>query len=234
MNELIKLENVWKIYKLDEVKVEALRGVSLRIKRGEFVAIMGPSGSGKSTLLHIIGVLDRPTKGKLLLDGKDVQQLDDDALAKIRSKKIGFVFQFFNLVPNLTALENVELPMIFHGIKKSVRTRRALELLEQVGLSKRAHHLPRQLSGGERQRVAIARALATDPELILADEPTGNLDSSTSAEIMDLFKSLHKAGKTIIVVTHDPRIARCAKKIYNIIDGKIYHDHRLKGRFVWG
>lgn len=222
MKPLIELNHVNKIYKMDDVEVHALKDVNLKINNKEFVAIKGPSGSGKSTLLHIIGCLDRPSSGKMFLDNTDVSKLNDVELARLRGEKIGFVFQFFNLYPTLTAQENVELPMLILGKNKNERKRRALELLEIVGLEKRAEHLPSQLSGGERQRVAIARALANNPPLILADEPTGNLDSKSGKEIMKLFTELYeREEKTIVVVTHDSRIAKHTERIIYLKDGKI-------------
>jgi putative ABC transport system ATP-binding protein len=222
MNTLLELEHVSKIYKLDEVEVKALDDVSLKINKNDFIAVTGPSGSGKSTLLHITGCLDRPTKGKVFLEGKDVSILNDSELARVRGRKIGFVFQFFNLYPTLTALENVELPMMIVEKNKKERRERALQLLETVGMGKRAEHLPSQLSGGERQRVAIARALANNPPLILADEPTGNLDSKTGKEIISLLTKLREEEeKTIVIVTHEPTIAKYAEKIIYLSDGKI-------------
>ena len=219
---IIKLENVWKIYKLGEVDVYALRGLNLTVKEGEFVAIIGPSGAGKSTTLNMIGCLDLPTKGKVYLDGKDVSKLSEDELAKIRGKKIGFVFQTFNLISSLNALENVMVPMIFQNVERSKAIQRAKHLLSIVGLEKRMYHKPSQLSGGERQRVAIARALANDPEIILADEPTGNLDSRTSEEIIDMFAKLHDDfGKTLVIITHELDIAKKAKRIERLQDGQI-------------
>jgi putative ABC transport system ATP-binding protein len=222
MKTVIELNQVSKTYKMDEVEVNALREVSLKIKEKEFIAIMGPSGSGKSTLLHMVGVLDRPTSGKIYLDGVDISKLNDSELARLRGRKIGFVFQFFNLYPTLTALENVGLPMMIVGKNKKERERRALELLKIVGLEERVEHLPSQLSGGERQRVAIARALANDPSLILADEPTGNLDSKAGKEIMIFLDSLQeKEGKTVVMVTHESSIAKYAERTIRLKDGKI-------------
>jgi putative ABC transport system ATP-binding protein len=219
MQELVKLINVTKIYTMDHVKVPALRGVSLAISRGEFVSIMGPSGSGKSTLMNIIGCLDKPTEGRVIIDGKDVTKLSDNALAEYRRKKIGFVFQQFNLISRLTALENVALPMWFAGIEKKQRLRRAAILLEQVGLGDRVEHKPTELSGGERQRVAIARALANDPELILADEPTGNLDSKSGDAVLDLLEELNREGKTVVIVTHDLGYGKRAERMIKLRDG---------------
>jgi putative ABC transport system ATP-binding protein len=218
---IIRLKDVEKTYLMDEVRVQALKNVDLDVKEKDFVAIMGPSGSGKSTMLHLIGCLDRPTSGKVFLNGTDISKLNDSELARLRGREIGFVFQTFNLYPTLTALENVELPMMIIEKKKKERNERALKLLEIVGLGERINHLPSQLSGGERQRVAIARALANDPNLILADEPTGNLDSKSGDEIMRIFVDLNKGGKTVVVITHDQTIASHAKDIVRIKDGEI-------------
>ncbi len=223
MNDVvIELQNVKKIYQMDGVETHALRGVDLQIKKEEFVAIMGPSGSGKSTLLHMIGALDKPTSGKVFLDGVDISTLKESDLARMRGKKIGIVFQFFNLHPTLTALENIELPMIVVEKEKKERQQKARELLKAVGLEHRAHHFPSQMSGGEQQRIAIARALANDPEIILADELTGNLDTKTKAEIMDFLLKLQKEKKmTVTVITHELEIAQYAEKIVHIVDGRI-------------
>jgi len=219
---VIQLKNVKKVYKMDGVETHALRGVNLSIKKRDFIAIMGPSGSGKSTLLHMVGALDRPTEGKIILDGVDISTLSESQLARLRGKKIGFVFQFFNLHPTLTALENIELPMMINEKGKVERRKKALELLKAVGLEKRADHFPSQLSGGEHQRVAIARAIANDPEIILADEPTGNLDTKTEAEIMKFLINLQKEKQmTVAVITHEQEIARYARTIVHIVDGKI-------------
>jgi len=218
---LIKTEALKKVYRMGKVDVRALNGVSLEITEGEYVAIMGPSGSGKSTLLHILGCLDSPTEGKYILDGEEIQDLKDTELAEIRRRKTGFVFQSFNLLPRLTALENVILPMYYAGIPHKKRREIALELLRAVGLAERAHHKPTELSGGENQRVAIARSLANNPKIILADEPTGNLDTATSGEIMDVFDKLHSKGRTIIVVTHDREVAERAERIMFMRDGII-------------
>ena len=227
MKPVVELKQVSKIYKMDEVEVKALDGVDMKVGRGEFVAIIGPSGSGKSTLLHMIGLLDRPTNGKVFLDGIDVSKLNENELARLRGNKIGFVFQFFNLYPILTALENIELPMVITEKSKTERRKRALELLKIVGLEKRAEHLPSQLSGGERQRVAIARALANNPSLILADEPTGNLDSKAGKEILELLDKLQEEeGKTIIMVTHDVNIGKYAERLIYLKDGKIIKEAR--------
>lgn len=221
MKTVIELKDVSKTYKMDEIEVPVLKDVSLKISEKEFVAIMGPSGSGKSTLLNMVGCLDRPSSGKIFLDGIDISTLNDSELAKLRGRKIGFVFQFFHLYPTLTAKENIELPMMIIELDKETREKRAEELLKLVGLEKRAGHLPSQLSGGERQRVAVARALANNPSLLLADEPTGNLDSKKGKEIIDLFIKLNKEGRTIVIVTHDPQIASYAKDMIKIKDGMI-------------
>ncbi len=223
MNDvIIELQNVKKIYKMDGVETHALRGVNLQIKKEEFVAIMGPSGSGKSTLLHMVGALDTPTSGKVILDGVDISTLKESDLARLRGRKIGIVFQFFNLHPTLTALENIELPMIIIEKDKKERKQRALELLRAVGLEHRAHHFPSQMSGGEQQRVAIARALANEPEIILADELTGNLDTKTKAEIMNFLLKLQKEKKmTVTIITHEPEIAQYAKTVVHLVDGMI-------------
>jgi putative ABC transport system ATP-binding protein len=219
--ELVRLEDVQKIYVMDQVEVPALRGITLSVAKGEFVSMMGPSGSGKSTLMNLIGCLDRPTRGKVFIDGKDVSKLNDNSLAEIRRKKIGFVFQQFNLIPRLTALENVTLPTWFAGMEKNSRAERAANLLARVGLRGRMMHKPTELSGGERQRVSIARALANDPELILADEPTGNLDSKSGNEILELLEGLNRDGRTIIMVTHDPDYGRRAQRMIKLKDGLI-------------
>ena len=220
--EVLSLKDVWKIYKLGEVNVEAARGVNMSIKKGEFVAIMGPSGSGKSTIMHLIGCLDKPTKGSIYLSNEDVSNFSEDKLAKIRGKNIGFVFQTFNLIQSLNALENVSLPLMFQGVNTYEREKKAKELLELVGLGKRLENKPSQMSGGERQRVAIARALVNDPEIILADEPTGNWDSKTGHDILEIFKNLHKTKKkTIILVTHDDNVAKNAQRIIRFMDGRI-------------
>lgn len=221
---MIYLKNAQKVYPMGEVSVPALRGIDLTIQPGEFVAIMGPSGSGKSTLMHLLGCLDLPDDGMVQLDGHDVTKLDEDTLAQIRGKKIGFVFQTFNLIPTLTALENVELPLFFQGVSRAERRVRAAELLGKVGLDGRMHHKPSQLSGGERQRVAIARALANNPEIILADEPTGNLDSESGEAILDLLAQLHREGKTIILVTHNPEAAAYTQRILHIRDGRLVEE----------
>jgi len=222
MKPVIELNQVSKTYKMDEVEVKALNNVDLKINKKEFVAIMGPSGSGKSTLLHMVGCLDRPTEGKIILDGTDISRLNDSELARLRGNKLGFVFQFFNLYPTLSALENVELPMMIIEKNENEREERAMGLLKIVGMEKRSEHLPSQLSGGERQRIAIARALANDPSLILADEPTGNLDSKTGEEVMKFLNRLQeKEEKTIVMVTHESDIAEYAERIIYLKDGKI-------------
>jgi putative ABC transport system ATP-binding protein len=229
----IHLDNVVKTYDLGEIQVHALRGVSLEIYRSEFVAVMGASGSGKSTLMNILGCLDKPTRGRYLLDGKDVSGLTRHELAKIRSQKIGFVFQQFNLLSRTSALENVELPTIYAGIPIEERERRGREALERVGLSDRAGHFPSQLSGGQQQRVAIARALVNNPSLLLADEPTGNLDSRTSVEIMDIFQRLNtEAGLTVVIVTHEPDIAQYARRAIEFRDGKMKKDVLIQNRSI--
>jgi putative ABC transport system ATP-binding protein len=228
MKSIIKFDNVSKAYQLDSVKIEALKDVDIEIKEREFVSIMGASGSGKSTLLHLMGVLDKPTKGSIYLDGVDVSKLSGEKLARLRGERIGFVFQFFNLYPTLTARENVELPMVIHEVGKKEREERAVDLLNKVGLGERTEHYPSQLSGGEQQRVAIARALANNPSMILADEPTGNLDSKTGIEIMKVFTKLNKEGKTIIMVTHEKNIACYSKRAIHVKDGKIVRDGGIK------
>jgi len=222
MRKVIELKEVWKIYKIGEVEYPALQGANLDVYLGEFLAIMGPSGSGKSTMLNSVGALDVPTKGKILLDGQDIAHLEESDLAQIRGKKIGFVFQAFNLIPSLSALENVMLPMTFQGISGEKKVARAKKLLDAVKLSHRMENLPAQLSGGEKQRVAIARSLSNDPEVILADEPTGNLDSKTGVEIINLLKDLQKKeGKTLIMVTHDTKIATQSDRTAHLSDGQI-------------
>jgi len=218
---LVELEKVSKIYRLGEVDVPALRGVDLSVQAGDFLALMGPSGSGKSTLLHILGLLDRPTTGKVLWEGQDVTRLNGAKLAELRGRRIGFVFQMFNLVHNLTALENVELPMIFLGVPARERRKRAEETLVRLGLGDRLRHRPSQLSGGQQQRVALARALVTDPALLIADEPTGNLDTATGREILGLFRELNEQGRTVVLATHDPEAAAVAKVRLRLRDGQI-------------
>jgi putative ABC transport system ATP-binding protein len=224
MSNVIKIRNIIRDFKLGQEIVHVLKGIDLDIERGEYVAIMGPSGSGKSTLMNIIGCLDTPTDGTYVLNGKDVSKMSDDELADIRNTEIGFVFQTFNLLPRTTALDNVALPMVYAGISKSERNKRAEEVLISVGLEDRMDHKPNQLSGGQRQRVAVGRALVNKPSIILADEPTGNLDSKTSLEILNLFEDIHKAGNTVIVVTHEEDVAARAKRIIRLIDGMISSD----------
>jgi len=224
---LIQAKDLMKVYKMDGEEVHALDGVSLEIAPGEYVAIMGPSGSGKSTLMNLLGCLDTPTSGSYVLDGEEIAKLDDNGLARIRNRKIGFVFQTFNLLPRATSLHNVELPLVYSGVSGAERKKRAMAAMESVGLGTRALHRPNELSGGERQRVAVARALVTHPSLILADEPTGNLDTKTGKEIMALFGSLHGQGNTIILVTHDRTVAENARRIVTIRDGKIEKEEQL-------
>ena len=225
---VIKTEELAKVYEMGAEQVHALRGVSLEIRKGEYVAIMGPSGSGKSTLMNLIGCLDSPTSGKYWLAGRLVSDLDDDELAYIRNKEIGFVFQTFNLLPRATALHNVELPLIYNGTPAEERIEKARKALERVDLADRMHHKPNELSGGQRQRVAIARALVNNPSIVLGDEPTGNLDSKTGEEIMALFENLYRQGNTIILVTHENDIARHAHRIIHIRDGRIASDEVVK------
>ncbi len=229
MKDAMKLENVTKTYIMGEdIKVHALQGVTMTICKNDFAAILGPSGSGKSTLLHVMGLLDTPTSGKRYIDGIETSTMSEDEQARIRGEKIGFVFQTFNLIGSLTALENVELPMMLKEGDGYKRKKRAADLLTQVGLGDRLDHLPGQLSGGQRQRVAIARALANDPEILLADEPTGNLDSKTGHEVLAIFKKLHDEGRTIIIITHDIYVAEQAKRMLKLMDGKV-NDNGCKG-----
>src|SRR5215203_3300347 len=227
---LIETKDLWKTYVMGEEEVHALRGVSIQIERGEYVAIMGPSGSGKSTLMNLIGCLDTPTKGSYLLNDKQVSQMNDDELARIRNEEIGFVFQTFNLLARATALHNVELPLIYAGIDSKTRLQRAKEALLKVELGERMNHRPNELSGGQRQRVAIARALVNTPSILLADEPTGNLDSKTGIEIMALFERLHGTGQTIVLVTHEHDIAEHARRQVHLKDGKVERDFETAGR----
>jgi len=224
---LIRLQNISRRYQMGAETVHALRGVSLTIVRGEYVAIMGPSGSGKSTLMNLVGCLDTPTGGTYELNGQHVSDMDDNQLAEIRNREIGFIFQTFNLLPRSDALRNVELPLVYAGVKASERRKIALEKLGSVGLADRVHHKPNELSGGQRQRVAVARALVNNPAILLADEPTGNLDSKTGVEILGLFEELSKAGNTIIVVTHEEAVARHARRIIRILDGGVASDEKM-------
>ena len=223
---LIETVDLWKTYVMGSEEIHALRGVSIVIERGEYVAIMGPSGSGKSTLMNLIGCLDTPSKGSYLLNGKQVSQMDDNELARIRNEEIGFVFQTFNLLPRATALRNVELPLVYAGVPSKEREQRAKMALDKVELTSRMSHRPNELSGGQRQRVAIARALVNNPSILLADEPTGNLDSKTGIEIMGLFERLHAAGNTIILVTHEAEVAAYAHRSIHIRDGQVEQDVR--------
>src|SRR3989344_3039661 len=221
-NTIIELRDVWKVYHVGEIEIPALRGLSMNIRKGEFVAVLGKSGSGKSTCMNHIGCLDIPTRGNIFLDGQDIAHFSEDHLATIRGKKIGFVFQSFNLIPSMSALENVMLPMVFQGVESLESEKRSSYLLEQVGLGDRMFNRPNQLSGGQQQRVAIARALANDPEVILADEPTGNLDSKTENEIMGLLSELHKKDKkTIIMITHNETLAKYAQRVIHLTDGRV-------------
>jgi putative ABC transport system ATP-binding protein len=221
---MIQIEDLWKTYQMGAEEIHALRGVTFAIQRGSYVAIMGPSGSGKSTMMNLIGCLDTPSKGKYFLNSRLVSEMDDDELAHIRNKEIGFVFQTFNLLPRASALHNVELPLIYNGTPSSERRQRATQALQSVELGERIYHRPNELSGGQRQRVAIARALVNNPSIILADEPTGNLDSATSSEIMTLFDALHERGNTIILVTHESDIANHAHRVIRLLDGQIASD----------
>ena len=227
-NPVVKISEVKKTYFMGKVEVRALQGINLNVERGEFVSIMGPSGCGKSTLMHIVGCLDRPTSGDVDLDGVDIDVLDDNSLAEIRNKKVGFVFQTFNLLPKLNAMENVELPLIYAGMKLEQRRKKAAELLETVGLKERMFHKPSELSGGQSQRVAIARSLANDPSILLADEPTGNLDSKSGDEIIHLFTELNGRGITMIIVTHDQEIASHSKRIVRLKDGLVVSDDLVR------
>ena len=227
---LIETRDLWKTYTMGSEEIHALQGVSMEIERGEYVAIMGPSGSGKSTLMNLVGCLDTPSKGSYLLNGHEVRTMDDDELARIRNEEIGFVFQTFNLLPRATALHNVELPLVYAGVSGSVRRDRALEALERVELGDRVTHRPNQLSGGQRQRVAVARALVNNPSILLADEPTGNLDSKTGLEIMALFERLHGTGNTIVLITHESEVAEYAHRVIHLRDGLIERDVRQSHR----
>ena len=226
MSSLIAVQDVWKTYTVGEQKVHALRGLTVNIAQGEYTALMGPSGSGKSTLMNMLGCLDTPTSGKYHMANEDVGALDDNALADIRNRRIGFVFQTFNLMPRYTALENVALPLVYAGVSKAEREARAKEVLSQVGLGDRMDHRPNELSGGQRQRVAVARALVNRPDLLLADEPTGNLDTKTSLEIMALFGEIHNAGNTVVLVTHEEDIAKYAHRVVRLRDGVVHADEQ--------
>ncbi len=227
-NAIIHLEDIHKSYFMGKQAVTVLKGISIDILRNEYVALMGPSGSGKSTLMNILGCLDSPTSGSYILNNHDVSKMQDDALAGVRNKEIGFVFQQFNLLPRMTALENVALPLVYAGIPKKQRLEQAMEVVKKVGLEDRSHHKPNELSGGQCQRVAIARALVNNPSIILADEPTGNLDSRTSEEIMEMFHIIHQGGNTVVLVTHEEGIANYAKRIIRLRDGKIESDEKVK------
>lgn len=229
---MIKIENLNKIYKTGSIAVEALKKVNIEVKPKEFVSIMGPSGSGKSTLMNILGCLDKPSGGQYELDGEKIEELNDVQLAVIRNKKIGFVFQSFNLLPRITALKNVELPMIYAGLSPRERKIRAVEALERVGLGERIHHKPNELSGGQKQRVAIARALVNSPAIILADEPTGNLDTKSGNEIMAIFQRLNEEGVTIVMVTHEPEIAQHTKRVITFRDGELIEDKRVEDQII--
>lgn len=233
MNSIIHLDNIRKSYYMGRMELEVLKGIRLDIVRNEYVALMGPSGSGKSTLMNIIGCLDTPTAGVYILNGHDISKTEDNKLAEIRNKEIGFVFQQFNLLPRLTALENVALPLVYAGLGKRTRTDKAKHVMDLVNLSDRSHHKPNELSGGQCQRVAIARALVNDPSIILADEPTGNLDTKTSYEIMEIFDKIHAAGNTIVLVTHETDIANHARRIVRLRDGQIESDTRNEHAIVY-
>ncbi|MCK4905577.1 ABC transporter ATP-binding protein [bacterium] len=223
--EIINLVDIWKVYRLGPVDVSVLKGINLCIKTGEHLSIMGPSGSGKTTMLNILGCLDKPSEGQYFMEERKISTLSDDELSEIRSCKIGFVFQTFNLIPQLTVLENIGIPLFYQGVEESVIKEKAFELAELVGLGSRIRHRPSELSGGERQRVAIARALVNQPVLILADEPTGNLDSETGKEIMDILIQLNKEGKTLVVITHDPKIAGYSQRVVRLLDGEIINEN---------
>lgn len=222
--DLVKLEKINKTYKMGDITVNALSDINLQVKYGEYIAILGPSGSGKSTLMNVLGCLDKPSSGKYFLDNKDVSDLSRNELATVRNQKIGFIFQSFNLLDYCSALENVALPLVYRGVSRSDRLARAREILEQVGLGDRVGHKPNELSGGQKQRVAVARALVSEPEVILADEPTGNLDSKSGEDVMNLFSKLSESGKTIIVVTHDQKLAKRMRRVIEISDGKVKSD----------
>jgi putative ABC transport system ATP-binding protein len=231
---VICLKNVWKKYHLPNEDLAILKGINLEISKGSFTTIMGPSGSGKSTLMHLLGLLDTPTEGQILFDGQDISHFTEDDLAAVRGKKIGFIFQQFNLLQNLTALENVMLPMVFQGKSEEVRFKRAKELLESVDLGHRINHKPKEMSGGEQQRIAISRSLVNDPDILIGDEPTGNLDSHTGKTVMEILKRLHEEqNKTIIVVTHDPGIAHYSQNVIHIQDGQIVKNHFKESDVLW-
>jgi putative ABC transport system ATP-binding protein len=232
MQSIIHLDNLKKNYYLGKQVIEVLKGISLEILRNEYVALMGPSGSGKSTLMNIIGCLDTPTAGVYILNNKDVSRMTDNELAEVRNKEIGFVFQQFNLLPRLTAVENVALPLVYAGVPKKQRTEKALHVLEKVSLADRSHHKPNELSGGQNQRVAIARALVNDPSIILADEPTGNLDTKTSYEIMEIFSQIHSMGNAVVLVTHEEDIAKHARRVIRLRDGVLESDKRTQSSFA--
>jgi putative ABC transport system ATP-binding protein len=219
-NPLVEFQDVWKTYLTGAEPVYALRGVSIKIYRGEYISIIGPSGSGKSTFMHILGCLDTPTSGRYLLAGTDVGKMDEEQLAEVRNRRIGFVFQQFHLLPNLTAWRNVELPLVYAGVGRHERKARALSALEQVGLTNRASHFPNQLSGGQQQRLAVARALVTEPDVVLADEPTGNLDSRASADVLAMFADMHKSGRTVVLITHENDVAAAAERVMRFRDGR--------------
>ena len=234
MNSIIQLDGIRKSYFMGKQELQVLKGIDLDIYKNEYVALMGPSGSGKSTLMNILGCLDSPTAGRYVLNGQDVSKMPDDQLAEVRNKEIGFVFQQFNLLPRLTALENVALPLVYAGTSRKVRTEMAMEVIKKVGLEERSHHKPNELSGGQCQRVAIARALVNNPSLILADEPTGNLDTKTSNEIMEIFSQIQAAGNTVVLVTHEEDIANYAKRIVRLRDGLIESDKQRAEHAVLG
>ena len=234
MNSIIHLDGIRKSYFMGKQELQVLKGIDLNIFKNEYVALMGPSGSGKSTLMNILGCLDSPTAGKYVLNGQDVSKMPDDQLAEVRNKEIGFVFQQFNLLPRLTALENVALPLVYAGTSRKIRTEMAMEVIQKVGLEERSHHKPNELSGGQCQRVAIARALVNNPSLILADEPTGNLDTKTSNEIMEIFSQIQAAGNTVVLVTHEEDIANHAKRIVRLRDGLIESDKYRAEQTVLG
>jgi putative ABC transport system ATP-binding protein len=232
MSVLLKLENITKTYRTGDSDYQALKGISFEVEKGEMVAIIGPSGSGKSTTMHILGALDKPTTGKYILNGKDVEKLGDDELASLRGDEIGFVFQAFNLLPRVSVLDNVTLPLVYQGVKPAVRIERALKALEQVGLADKLHNKSNQISGGQIQRVAIARALVTNPSIILADEPTGNLDTKTSVEVMAIFQKMNDEGKTVLLITHEPDIAAFASRTITLKDGQILSDEKNLNRKI--